>query len=49
MGCSVMTYDEPVLGDQGLETLKYRRDFNKLKLYCEMKHMNDEKLPYCRP
>ena len=27
----------------GLETLKYRRDFRKLKRYCKVKHMNDER------
>ena len=32
--------------DLGLETLKYRRDFRKLKWYCKVKRMNDERLPF---
>ena len=31
LGCCITTCDEPVLVDLGLETLKYRRDFRKLK------------------
>ena len=46
LGCSIATYDEPVLADLGLETLKYRRNFRKLKWYCKIKHMNDERLPF---
>ena len=46
LGCSVTTCDEPVHPDLGLETLKYRRAFRKLKWYCKVKHMDDERLPF---
>ena len=46
LGCSITTCDEPVLADLGLETLKYRRDFRKLKWHYKIKHMNDERLPF---
>ena len=46
LGCSVTTCDEPVLADLGLETLKYRRDFRKLKWYYKVKRMTDERLPF---
>ena len=42
LGCSVTTCVEPVRADLGLETLKYRRDFLKLKCYRKVKHMNNE-------
>ena len=45
LGCSVTTCDEPVLADLGLETLKYRRVFRKLKWYYKIKRMNEERLP----
>ena len=45
LGCSV-TCVQAVLADLGLETLKYRRDLRKLKQYCKVKRMNDEKLPF---
>ena len=41
-----MTCDEPVLVDLDLESLEYRRDFRKLKWYCKIKHMSDERLPF---
>ena len=28
LGCSITTYNEPMLADLGLETLKYRRDYS---------------------
>ena len=31
LGCSVTTCDEPVCADLGLKTLRYRRDFRKLR------------------
>ena len=31
LGCSVTTCDEPVRADLGLKTLRYRRDFCKLR------------------
>ena len=46
LGCSITTCDEPVLTDLGLETLKYRRDFRKLKWHYKIKRMNDERLPF---
>ena len=46
LGCSVTTCDEPVCADLGLETLKYRRDFCKLKWYHKVKHTNGERLPF---
>ena len=46
LGCSVTTCDEPVRADLGLETLKYRRDFRKLKWYRKVKRMNNERLPF---
>ena len=46
LGCSVATYNEPVRTDLGLETLKYRRDFHKLKWYCKVTRMSDERLPF---
>ena len=45
LGCSVTTCDEPVHVDLGLESLKYRRDFRKLKWYCKIMCMNEERLP----
>ena len=33
LGCSITTCDEPVRADLGLEALKCRRDFRKLKWY----------------
>ena len=45
LGCSIATCEEPVLADLSLETLKYRRDFRKLKWHYKIKHMNDERLP----
>ena len=44
LGCSISTCDEPILADLGLETLKYRRDFHKLKWHYKIKCLNDEKL-----
>ena len=46
LGCSVTTCDEPVRADLGLNTLKNRRDFRKLKWYRKVMSMNDERLPY---
>ena len=46
LGCSVATCDESVCADLGLDTLKYRRDFRKLKWHCKVKCMNDERLPF---
>ena len=40
--CSVTTCDEPESSDLGLETLKYRKDFCKLKWYHKVKLINDE-------
>ena len=45
LGCSITTCDKPVLADLALETLKYRRDFCKLKWH-KIKHMNDERLQF---
>ena len=45
LGCSVTTCDEPVRADLGLETLKSRRDFRKLKWYRKIKQMNNQRLP----
>ena len=45
LGCCVTTCDEPVHVDLGLETLKIRRYFHKLKWYRKIKHMNNQKLP----
>ena len=45
LGSSITTCDEPVLADLGFETLKYRRDFRKLKWHYKIKRMNDERLP----
>ena len=46
LGCSMTTCDEPVLADLGLEALKYRIDFRKLKWHYKIKLMNDERLPF---
>ena len=46
LGCSMTTCDKPVLSELGLETLKYRIDFCKLKWYYKIKHMNDERLSF---
>ena len=46
LGCSITTCDDTVLDDLGLEVLKYRRDFRKLKCHYKVKHMNDERLPF---
>ena len=46
LGCSVTTCDEPVRADLGLKTLRYRRDFRKLKWYCKVMSMKDERLPF---
>ena len=43
---SVTTCDDPVHAELGLETLKYRRDYRKLKWYRKVKYMNDERLPF---
>ena len=32
--------------DLGLKTLRNRRDFHKLKWYCKVVNMNDERLPF---
>ena len=45
LGCSITTCDEPVHADLGLETLKRRRDFRKLKWYRKIMRMNEERLP----
>ena len=45
LGCSVTTCDEPVRLNQGLESLKYRRDFRKLKWYRKIMCLNEERLP----
>ena len=42
LGYSITTCDDPVLADLGLEMLKYRRDFSKLKWHHKIKHMNYE-------
>ena len=46
LGCSVTTSDESVCADLGLKTLRYRRDFWKLKWYCKVVSMKDERLPF---
>ena len=47
LGCSITTCDDdPVFANLGLEMLKYRRDFRKLKWHYKIKHMNDERLPF---
>ena len=46
LGCFVTTCDERVCADLGLKTLRYRRDFHKLKLYCKGLSMKDERLPF---
>ena len=45
LGCSGRTCDEPVHADLGLTTLRYRRDFRKLKWYSKVMSMKDERLP----
>ena len=45
LGCSVTTCDEPVREDLGLETLKCRRDFRRLKWYRKVMCMNSNRLP----
>ena len=45
LGCSITTCDEPVRADLGLETLKCRRDFRKLKWFRKIKHMDSSRLP----
>ena len=44
LGCSVTICDEPVRADLGLETLKSRRDFRKLKWYRKIKQMINQRL-----
>ena len=44
--CSVTTCDEPVHANLGLKTLRYRRDFPKLKWYCKVMSTKDERLPF---
>ena len=41
---SVMTGDEPVHTDLGLETLKCRRDFHRVKWYSKVVCMNSNRL-----
>ena len=45
LGCSVTTCDEPVRADLGLESLKCRRDFRKLRWYRKIMCMNNKRLP----
>ena len=45
LGCSVTIWDEPVHADLGLQTLKCRRDFHRLKWYNKIMCMSDKRLP----
>ena len=44
LGCSLTTCDEPAQADLGLQTLKSRRDFHKLKWYHKVMHLLDIRL-----
>ena len=46
LGCSVTTCDEPVRANLGLKTLRYKRDYRKLKWYCKVLSVKDETLPF---
>ena len=45
LGCSLTTCDEPVRADLGLQTLKSRRDFRKLKWYYRVSNLPELRLP----
>ena len=44
--CSVTIWDEPVLADLHLQAFKFSKDFHKVKWYCKIKYMNDERLVF---
>ena len=46
LGCSLTTCDEPVRGDLGLEALKSRRDFRRLKWYYKVLQQPEVRLPF---
>ena len=46
LGCCITTCDEPVCAYSDLKTLRYRRDFCKLKWYCKVMSMKDERLSF---
>ena len=45
LGCSSKTCNEAVRGDMGLESLKARRDRCKIKWWCKVNNLDDERYP----